>query len=43
MMLVFTSWGDGVFPVFLEEDAAGRPLRVRIQLATAAALEPARA
>ena len=34
MMLVATSWGDGVFPVFLDRDAADRPARVRIQLAS---------
>jgi hypothetical protein len=36
MMLVFTTWGDGVFPVYLERDADHQPVRIRIQLATAA-------
>ncbi len=35
MLLFFTSWGDGVFPIFLDLDAEDRPVRVRIQLATA--------
>ncbi len=35
LLLVFTSWGDGVFPIYLDLDAANRPVRVRIQLATA--------
>lgn len=35
MLLFFTSWGDGVFPIFLDLDAEDRPLRIRIQLATA--------
>ncbi len=34
MMLVFTSWGDGVFPIYLDLDHEDRPVRVRIQLAT---------
>lgn len=37
LLLVFTSWGDGVFPVYLDLDADDRPVRVRIQLATAEA------
>jgi len=32
VLLFFTSWGDGVFPVFLERDASGTPVRIRIQL-----------
>jgi len=32
--LFFTSWGDGVFPIYLDADAAGRPLQLRVQLAT---------
>jgi hypothetical protein len=32
--LFFTSWGDGVFPVFLDLDEHDHPVRVRIQLAT---------
>jgi len=35
MLLFFTSWGDGVFPIYLDLDAEEKPLRVRIQLATA--------
>jgi hypothetical protein len=35
MMLVFTSWGDGVYPIYLDLDHDDRPLQVRIQLATA--------
>ncbi|MGE0395584.1 MAG: hypothetical protein AB7T06_02575 [Kofleriaceae bacterium] len=34
MMLFFTSWGDGVFPVYLDLDHDDKPVRVRIQLAT---------
>jgi hypothetical protein len=30
-----TTWGDGVFPVFADRDAAGALVRVRVQLATA--------
>lgn len=30
--MFFTSWGDGVFDVWLDRDAAGRPLRLRVQL-----------
>jgi hypothetical protein len=37
LVLFFTSWGDGVFPIYLDRDAAGRPVQVRIQLATPAA------
>lgn len=36
LMLLFTSWGDGVFPIYLDFDADEHPIRVRIQLATAA-------
>jgi hypothetical protein len=35
VLLFFTSWGNGVFPVFLDLDSDGRPARVRIQLAPA--------
>ena len=35
MLLMFTSWGDGVFPIYLDLDHAERPVQVRIQLATA--------
>ncbi len=34
--LFFTSWGDGVFPIYLDLDDDDRPVRVRIQLASAA-------
>jgi len=33
--LFFTSWGDGVFPIYLDLDAGDRPLRVRVQLLSA--------
>lgn len=36
MLLFFTSWGDGVYPIYLDVDSDDRPVRVRIQLATAA-------
>ena len=35
MMLLFTSWGDGVFPIYLDLDHDERPVQIRIQLATA--------
>lgn len=35
MLLFFTSWGDGVYPVFLDLDDRNRPVQIRIQLATA--------
>jgi len=34
--LFFTTWGDGVFPVFLDLAADGTPVQVRIQLHTPA-------
>ncbi len=34
MMLFFTSWGDGVFPIYLDLDHDDKPVRIRIQLAT---------
>jgi hypothetical protein len=34
MLLFFTSWGDGVYPIYLDVDAADRPIQVRIQLAS---------
>jgi hypothetical protein len=37
LMLLFTSWGDGVFPIFLDLDHDDQPVQVRIQLATAEA------
>jgi hypothetical protein len=33
--LFFTSWGDGVFPIFLDLDHDDRPVRIRVQLQTA--------
>ena len=32
LLLFFTSWGDGMFPVFVETAAAGHPVAVRIEL-----------
>ena len=34
MLLFFTSWGDGVYPIYLDTDHEDHPVRVRIQLAT---------
>jgi hypothetical protein len=34
--LFFTSWGDGVFPVYLDVDAHDQPVQIRVQLETAA-------
>jgi hypothetical protein len=34
--LFFTSWGDGVFPIYLDVDHDDQPVRIRIQLATEA-------
>ena len=31
--LFFTSWGDGVFPIYLDVDRKQRPVQVRVQLA----------
>jgi hypothetical protein len=31
--LFFTSWGDGVFPIYLDVDTKQRPVQVRVQLA----------
>ena len=36
VLLFFTSWGDGVFPVFVDSDANNRPVRIRVQLSTPA-------
>lgn len=36
LLLFATSWGDGVFPVYLDLDDAERPVQVRIQLAAPA-------
>jgi hypothetical protein len=33
--LFFTSWGDGVFPIYLDFDPDDRPLQIRVQLQTA--------
>jgi hypothetical protein len=33
VLLFFTTWGDGVFPVFLDLDAKDQPVQLRIQLA----------
>jgi hypothetical protein len=33
--LFFTTWGDGMFPVFVDKDAGGAPVQIRIQLHTA--------
>ncbi len=35
LLLFFTSWGDGVFPIYLDLDSEDHPVQVRIQLATA--------
>lgn len=34
MLLFFTSWGDGVYPIYLDLDHEDRPVQVRIQLAS---------
>jgi len=34
-LLFFTSWGDGVFPIYLDSDADDRPVQIRVQLNTA--------
>lgn len=36
ILLFFTSWGDGVYPIYLDTDGDDRPLQIRIQLATEA-------
>jgi hypothetical protein len=36
MLLFFTSWGDGVYPIYLDTDHDDEPVQVRIQLATEA-------
>jgi len=36
--LFFTSWGDGVFPVYLDVDRKDRPVQVRVQLADTSAV-----
>lgn len=32
--LFFTSWGDGVFPIYLDLDSQDRPVQIRVQLDT---------
>ena len=36
--LFFTSWGDGVFPIYLDRDQHDRPVQLRVQLNTADAI-----
>jgi hypothetical protein len=36
--LFFTSWGDGVFPIYLDLDRADQPVQLRVQLNTADSL-----
>ena len=36
--LFFTSWGDGVFPIYLDLDGDDRAVQLRVQLNTADAL-----
>jgi hypothetical protein len=36
VLLFSTSWGSGVYPVYLDMDEDGHPIRLRIQLAPAA-------
>jgi len=43
LMLLFTSWGDGVFPIHVDLDAEGHPVAVRIQLAGRTDVQPNRA
>jgi hypothetical protein len=33
--LFFTSWGDGVFPIYLDLDVSDQPVQLRVQLNTA--------
>jgi len=35
VLLFFTSWGDGVYPVYLDVDQDAQPVQIRIQLAPA--------
>ena len=35
MLMFLTTWGNGVFPIYLDRDAEDRPVRIRIQLAGA--------
>jgi hypothetical protein len=32
LLLFFTSWGDGLYPVIVESSADGVPVAVRVQL-----------
>jgi hypothetical protein len=41
--LFFTSWGDGVFPIYLELDHDDRAIQIRIQLDTADTMRAMRA
>jgi len=34
LLVFFTSWGDGVFPIYLDLDGDGHPVQIRVQLAT---------
>lgn len=43
VLLFFTSWGDGVYPIYLDTDGDDRPVQVRIQLATEASSAAMRA
>jgi hypothetical protein len=43
MLLFFTSWGDGVYPIYLDTDGDDQPLQIRIQLATEASSAALRA
>lgn len=36
--LFFTSWGDGVFPIYLDLDVSDQPVQLRVQLNTADSL-----
>jgi hypothetical protein len=40
VLLFFTSWGDGVYPVYLDFDHDARPVQIRIQLAPVDAKPP---
>jgi hypothetical protein len=40
VLVFFTTWGDGVFPVYLDTDHDDAPVRIRIQLATEEAVNP---
>jgi len=38
LLLFFTSWGDGVFPIYLDLDVSDQPVQLRVQLNTADSL-----